>query len=187
MDVEIHRHDCDMADDNVKAFQRVGVPRFMSSQSNGGLKEGDRAPDFALPSSDRKTVKLSDLRGKKVVLYFYPEDDTPGCTKEACSFRDNMPKFGKLDAVVLGVSKDSLESHDKFIQKYGLNFTLLSDEDLKVHGLYDTWRLKNNYGRTYWGTERSTFVIGPDGRLKKIFRKVKVDGHDQEVLAALQN
>ena len=151
------------------------------------LKEGDVAPDFALPSSSGKDIRLSSLRGTNVVLYFYPEDDTSGCTKEACSFRDNMPNFEKLNATILGVSKDSLESHHKFIKKYGLNFVLLSDEDLKVHKLYDTWREKQNYGRTYWGTERSTFVIGKDGRLKKIFRKVRVDGHEREVLDAISS
>ena len=149
------------------------------------LKPGSKAPDFTLPSSTGKDISLSALRGKKVVLYFYPEDDTSGCTKEACSFRDNLPSFEKLDAVVLGVSKDSLESHDRFIKKYGLNFTLLSDEDLKVHHLYDTWKEKNLYGRKYMGTERSTFVIDEDGRISKVFRKVKVDGHEKEVLEAL--
>jgi thioredoxin-dependent peroxiredoxin len=149
------------------------------------LAIGDQAPDFTLPSSSGKSIKLSDLRGKNVVLYFYPKDDTPGCTKEACTFRDNLPKFGAVDAVVLGVSKDSLDSHAEFIKKYGLNFTLLSDEDLKVNNLYHTWVEKENYGKKYWGTERSTFVIGKDGKIKKIFRKVKVDGHEQDVLAAL--
>ncbi|HLQ07208.1 MAG TPA: thioredoxin-dependent thiol peroxidase [Nitrososphaerales archaeon] len=154
-----------------------------------GLKElsvGDRAPDFELPSSSGKPVKLSSMKGKSVVLYFYPQDDTSGCTREACAFRDNLPKFGGLDAVILGVSKDSLASHAKFINKYSLNFTLLSDEDLMAHRLYDTWKEKNNYGRTYMGTERSTFVIDPNGKIKKIFRRVKVDGHESEVLAALQ-
>lgn len=149
------------------------------------LKEGDPAPDFALPSSAGGTVKLSDFRGKKVVLYFYPEDDTPGCTREACSFRDNKESIDSLGAVLLGVSKDSLGSHDKFIRKYGLNFVLLSDEGLKAHKLYDTWKLKNLYGREYWGTERSTFVIDEKGRVKRLFRRVRVDGHTQEVLQAL--
>lgn len=150
------------------------------------LHVGDSAPDFELPSSTGKPVRLSSLKGKQVVLYFYPKDDTPGCTKEACAFRDNLPKFKGADAVILGVSKDSLESHAKFIDKYSLNFALLSDEDLLAHGLYDTWKEKNNYGRKYMGTERSTFVIGEDGKIKKIFRKVSVDGHESEVLAALK-
>ena len=159
----------------------------MSDVAAAELKEGDLAPAFELPSSTGKAVKLRDLRGQQVVLYFYPADDTPGCTKEACSFRDSLPKFNKLDAVVLGVSKDSLDSHKKFIDKYSLNFTLLSDEDLTAHKLYDTWRLKNNYGRTYMGTERSTFVIDAKGRIKKIFRRVKVDGHETEVMDALKS
>jgi peroxiredoxin Q/BCP len=149
------------------------------------LEEGSLAPDFTLPSSTGKDVSLRGLRGKKVVLYFYPHDDTSGCTKEACSFRDNLPSFEGLDAVVLGVSSDSMDSHQSFIKKYGLNFTLLSDQDLKVHHLYDTWREKNMYGKKYMGTERSTFVIGGDGKIKKIFRKVSVDGHEKEVLKAL--
>ncbi|MDG6915275.1 MAG: thioredoxin-dependent thiol peroxidase [Nitrososphaerota archaeon] len=149
------------------------------------LREGDKAPDFSLPSSTGKDVKLSELRGKNVVLYFYPKDDTPGCTKEACSFRDSLPKFGAVDAVVLGVSRDSLESHAEFIKKYGLNFVLVSDEGLEANKLYGTWVEKENYGKKYWGTERSTFVIGKDGKIKKVFRKVKVDGHEQEVLEAL--
>ena len=149
------------------------------------LKEGDAAPDFELPSSSGTTVRLSSKRGSQVVLYFYPQDDTPGCTREACAFRDSLPRFEGIGAEVLGVSKDSLESHRKFIDKYSLNFTLLSDEDLRVHRLYDTWKLKSMYGRDYWGTERSTFVIDQKGRIKKIFRKVKVDGHELEVLKAL--
>jgi len=147
---------------------------------------GDEAPDFELPSSTGKPIRLSSLKGKSVVLYFYPQDDTPGCTKEACSFRDNLPKFESIQAVVLGISKDPISSHRKFIEKYSLNFTLLSDEKLQVHKLYGTWKLKNNYGKTYWGTERSTLVIDKKGKIKKIFRKVQVDGHEAEVLRALQ-
>ncbi len=149
------------------------------------IEEGKPAPNFELTSDSGETVSLADLRGKPVVLYFYPKDDTPGCTKEACAFRDNLPKFGAMDAVILGVSKDSLDSHAGFIKKYDLNFTLLSDEDLKVNNLYGTWVEKENYGKKYWGTERSTFVIGRDGKIKKVFRKVKVDGHETEVLEAL--
>ncbi|MDG6985374.1 MAG: thioredoxin-dependent thiol peroxidase [Nitrososphaerota archaeon] len=151
------------------------------------LAEGDRAPDFELPSSDGNPVRLGSLKGKQVVLYFYPKDDTPGCTVEACAFRDNLPAFDKVDAVVLGVSKDSLESHSKFVDKYSLNFTLLSDEELKAHHLYGTWKEKVNYGRKYMGTERSTFVIGADGKIKKIFRKVSPQGHEVQVLAALKS
>ena len=153
--------------------------------ADAGLTEGDQAPDFSLPATNGQNVRLSSLKGHSVVLYFYPEDDTSGCTKEACSFRDNLPKFDKLDATILGISKDSLDSHHKFIQKYSLNFTLLSDEDLVVHKLYATWKEKNMYGKKYWGTERSTFVIDKKGRIKRIFRKVKVDGHENQVLEAL--
>ncbi len=155
-------------------------------QPTGELAVGGRAPDFELPSSSGKPLRLSSFKGRQVVLYFYPKDDTPGCTTEACAFRDNLPKFDKLDAIVLGVSHDSLESHEKFIKKYSLNFALLSDEGLVAHKLYDTWKLKNNYGRKYWVTERSTFVIGEDGKIKKVFRKVSPQGHEVEVLAALR-
>ena len=162
-----------------------GPRRGSVSTGKKELAEGDSAPDFELPGSGGKKVRLSSLKGKKVVLYFYPEDDTPGCTREACAFRDGIKNYDKLDAVILGVSKDSLDSHRKFIDKYSLNFTLLSDEDLAVHKLYDTWKLKNNYGRTYWGTERSTFVIDEKGKVMRVFRKVHVDGHDAEVIGAL--
>jgi thioredoxin-dependent peroxiredoxin len=158
----------------------------LSSVGNADPMEGRIAPDFTLPSTDGKEVTLSHLLGKNVVVYFYPEDDTSGCTAEACSFRDNMPNFDKLNAVVLGISKDSLDSHRKFREKYGLNFTLLSDEDLVAHKLYGTWREKNMYGRKYMGTERSTFVIDEHGRIKKVFRKVKVDRHETEVLEAIR-
>ena len=149
------------------------------------LSACNRFPDFSLPNQDGKIKKLGDFAGHWLVVYFYPKDDTPGCTIEACSFRDNMPKFDGLHAVVLGVSKDSLDSHVKFINKYSLNFTLLSDEDGVAHKLYDTWRQKVLYGKKYMGTERSTFIIGVDGKIKKIFRKVNPQGHEAEVLAAL--
>lgn len=161
------------------------MARPMKEGGTSILKEGEMAPDFELPASSGKTVGLSSLKGKKVVLYFYPKDDTPGCTAEACSFRDNLPKFKDVDAVILGISSDSLDSHRRFIEKYSLNFTLLSDEKLVAHKLYDTWKLKNLYGREFWGTERSTFVIDEAGRLRKAFRKVKVEGHEKEVLQAL--
>jgi len=146
---------------------------------------GKKAPAFKLPGSNGKTVALSEFAGKTVVLYFYPKDDTSGCTKEACAFRDEQAKFTKQKAVVLGVSPDGLKSHDKFIAKYGLPFVLLADEDHAVAEKYGVWVEKSMYGRKYMGIERSTFVIGPDGKVKAAFRKVKVDGHVDEVLAAV--
>ena len=150
------------------------------------LEEGKKAPDFKLKDQDGKTVSLSDFKGKNVVLYFYPKDDTPGCTKEACSFRDELPRFGKIDAVILGVSPDSVDSHKKFAQKFELPFTLLSDENKKVVEAYDVWKEKNNYGKKYMGVERTTYVIDKEGKIKKIFNKVKVDGHSEEVMEALK-
>ena len=145
------------------------------------LKEGDKAPEFSLKDSDGKTISLKDFRGMKVVLYFYPKDDTPGCTKEACSFRDNLPQFGKLNAIVLGISADSEVSHQKFSSKYNLPFTLLSDPDKKVIGQYGVWKEKNMYGKVTMGIERTTFIIDENGRIMKIFPKVKVDGHVDEI------
>lgn len=159
----------------------------MTSAQPDGLKEGDPAPDFRLPSTSGRAVSLREFRGKQVVLYFYPKDDTPGCTKEACSFRDSLSKFEGLGAVVLGVSSDSIDSHKRFVDKYSLNFELLSDVGLEVQKSYGVWKLKNNFGRTYWGTERSTFVIDEKGRIKKIFRRVQVDGHEKEVTDALRS
>ncbi|MEW6235440.1 MAG: peroxiredoxin [Candidatus Omnitrophota bacterium] len=150
------------------------------------LEEGKTAPAFTLPSSGGGSVSLKDYKGKKqVVLYFYPKDNTSGCTKEACFFRDNISQFESADAVVLGVSCDRLASHDKFIAKFGLPFLLLSDEKEEVCKLYDVIREKNMYGKKVMGVERSTFVIGKEGKIKKIFRKVKVDGHIEQVLEAL--
>ncbi len=147
------------------------------------LKEGDPAPDFFLPASNGQKISLKDYRGKKsVVLYFYPKDDTPGCTKEACGFRDTIRQFEAQDTVILGVSLDDESSHKKFIQKYSLPFTLLSDVDHQMSTAYGVYKEKNMYGKTYWGIERTTFVIDKAGRIAKIFPKVKVDNHINEVL-----
>ncbi|MBI3593588.1 MAG: thioredoxin-dependent thiol peroxidase [Nitrospirae bacterium] len=150
------------------------------------LQVGSKAPEFNLPSTSGEKISLNSLKGKNVILYFYPKDDTPGCTKEACSFRDKLPKFKKNMAIILGVSNDSLDSHQKFIKKYNLTFPLLSDEDHSVSEKYGVYKEKNMYGRKYWGIERSTFVIDGDGKLRAIFRKVKVDDHIQEVLESLK-
>ena len=148
-------------------------------------KEGEAAPDFKAQSTDGKEVSLKDFRGKNVILYFYPKDDTPGCTREACGFRDEFKRFAAKDAVVLGVSHDSLESHDKFRKKYTLPFPLLSDEDKKITTAYGVYKEKSLYGRLFMGIERTTFVIGKDGKIKRIFPKVKVDGHIEEILSEL--
>ena len=150
------------------------------------LKVGDKAPAFSLPDERDETVSLKSLKGKQVVLYFYPKDDTPGCTKEACGFRDSIKPIGKADAVVLGVSLDDAESHARFSKKYRLPFSLLCDEDGTVSKAYGVYKKKNMYGRIYWGIERSTFIIDKTGRLTAIFRKVKVDGHVADVRAALK-
>ena len=152
-----------------------------------GLQVGDKAPDFSLPDQDGKTVSLKSLKAKQVVLYFYPKDDTPGCTKEACGFRDSSRAIEKANTVVLGVSMDDAESHQKFIKKYSLPFTLLCDADGTVSKAYGVYKKKNMYGKTYWGIERSTFIIDETGKLKAVFRKVKVDGHIPEVQAALKD
>ncbi len=150
------------------------------------LKVGDKAPDFTLPTDDGGKVSLKNLKGKKLVLYFYPKDDTPGCTTEACAFRDALPDFSKVKAAIVGVSKDSVASHDKFKTKFKLPFPLASDEDGKVCEAYDTWVEKSMYGKTYMGIERSTFLIDETGVIRNIWRKVKVDGHAAEVLKAAE-
>lgn len=149
------------------------------------LKEGDTAPPFTAETSGGGRLSLADLRGQNVILYFYPKDNTPGCTKEACSFRDNYEAFKKQGAVVLGVSTDPAKSHDKFIEKYHLPFTLLADHDQKIVRDYGVWGEKTFMGRKYFGTHRVTFLIGPDGKIKKIWPQVKPDEHAAEVLAAL--
>ncbi len=149
------------------------------------LKEGDDAPEFTALTNGGGKVSLADFKGKHVVLYFYPRDDTPGCTKEACAFRDRFGELQRKGAVVLGVSVDSTKSHDKFLKKFKLPFTLVSDEDRKIVKAYGVWGEKSFMGRKYLGTHRVTFLIGPDGRIKKIWPKVKPEVHGEEVLAAL--
>ena len=150
------------------------------------VEEGKKAPDFTATTDGGGKLKLSDLRGKPVVLYFYPKDDTPGCTTEACGFRDSAAAFKKLKAQVVGVSKDSVARHDKFKAKYKLNFPLVSDEDGKVCEKYGTWIEKSLYGRKYMGIERTTLIIDADGKITHIFPKVKVPQHYDEVLAAVK-
>ena len=149
------------------------------------LKEGDPAPAFSAGSSGGGEISLTDLKGRNVVLYFYPRDDTPGCTKEACAFRDQFAEFRKKGAVVLGVSPDSVKSHDKFVKKFELPFALLADDEKKIVQDYGVWGEKSFMGRKYMGTHRVTFLIGPDGRIKKIWPTVKPEEHAAEVLAAL--
>jgi thioredoxin-dependent peroxiredoxin len=149
------------------------------------LNVGDVAPDFALPDGKGNTVRLADLKGKRVVLYFYPRDNTPGCTKEACAFRDAYADFQEQDVVVLGISTDDAKSHEKFTTKYNLPFPLLTDADGQVSTAYDSYGLKKFMGKEYMGITRNTFVIGPDGKIEKIYLKVKPETHVEQVLADL--
>src|SRR5690242_2325292 len=150
------------------------------------LAPGDKAPDFTTTTQDGTQVSLKDFKGKNVVLYFYPRDDTPGCTKEACAFRDEFPAFESKDVIVLGVSTDSAKSHGKFAEKYKLPFTLLADEDKKIVTAYGVWGEKSFMGRKYMGTHRITFLIGPDGLIRKIWPTVKPAEHAKEVLEAVE-
>ena len=150
------------------------------------LKVGDLAPDFTLASDTGELVRLSDLRGKRVVLYFYPKDDTSGCTTQACGFRDAYPVIEERNAVVLGVSPDGVKSHQKFKTKYDLPFTLLVDEDHRAAEAYGVWAEKSMYGKKYMGAARTTFIVNKDGKLAHVFEKVNAEGHDQEVLAWLK-
>jgi thioredoxin-dependent peroxiredoxin len=149
------------------------------------LDIGDKAPEFTLPTDGDGSVSLGKLKGKKVVLYFYPKDDTSGCTAEACAFRDMFPRFKKTDATVIGISRDSVASHDKFKKKYELPFTLASDAQGKVTEKYGVWVQKSMYGRKYMGIERATFLIDEKGKIEQVWHKVKVPGHADEVLKAV--
>ena len=149
------------------------------------VEEGREAPDFELTSDSGETVRLSDLRGKPVVVYFYPRDDTPGCTAQACGIRDNYAAFGDRGAVVLGISPDDETAHVKFKQKYGLPFTLLADPDHRVAEQYGVWGERKLYGKTYMGIERSTFLIDREGNVSHVMRRVKPDTHVEKVLQAL--
>ena len=149
------------------------------------LNVGDRAPDFSLPDGQGQQVQLSDLKGKHVVLYFYPRDNTPGCIKEACSFRDTHPSFESQDAVVLGISADDAKSHEKFSRKFELPFPLLCDEGGQVATTYDSYGLKKFMGKEFMGVFRNTFVISPEGIIERIYKKVKPEGHAEQVLAEL--
>jgi peroxiredoxin Q/BCP len=151
------------------------------------LTVGDTAPDLSLPDQHGKPVSLKNFRGKQVVLYFYPKDDTPGCTKESCDFRDVESQILRAGAVIVGISLDGRESHQKFTKKFGLPFPLLSDEDAAVSKSYGVYKEKSMYGKRYWGIERTTFIIDPNGTLKAVFRKVNVEGHVDDVLTALRS
>jgi len=148
---------------------------------------GDKAPQFALQDTKGRKTRLSDFKGRKVVLYFYPKDLTPGCTKEACGFRDDLTKFEKKDVAVLGVSADDVNSHQKFTEKHDLNFPLLSDPDHKVAELYGVWQEKNMYGRKSWGIRRTTFIIDEAGKIARVFGRVDTSSHSQDVLEALKS
>ncbi|MFZ0694513.1 MAG: thioredoxin-dependent thiol peroxidase [Alphaproteobacteria bacterium] len=150
------------------------------------VEVGDKAPDFNLPSDGGGKISMKSLRGKKVVLYFYPKDDTPGCTAEACAFRDSLPDFSKVKATIIGVSKDDVKSHDRFKKKYDLPFPLLSDEDGELVKAFGVWVEKSMYGRKYMGIDRSTFLIDDKGIVRGVWRKVKVNGHAEEVLEAAE-
>lgn len=151
------------------------------------LKIGDKAPNFKAPATVKGEISLSDLAGQRVILYFYPKDDTSGCTKEACGFQENLSEMEALNAHVIGVSKDPMPSHEKFAAKYDLTFPLISDQDGAICEAYDVWVEKSMYGRKYMGIERATFVIGVDGTIEQIWRKVKVPGHVNAIAKHLNN
>lgn len=166
------------------APKRPAASRSAKPRPAKGPKEGDQAPDFTLPTDGTGTVSLAALKGRPVVVYFYPRDDTPGCTKEACGFNDALPDFGRVKAEIIGISKDSEASHARFRAKYGLGFRLAADTDTKVAKAYGVWIEKSLYGRKYMGMDRATFLVDRAGRIARVWRGVKVPGHVEEVLAA---
>lgn len=151
------------------------------------LKEGDIAPDFSLPASNGENVSLNDYKGKKVVIYFYPKDDTPGCTIEACNFRDDYSEITDAGAVILGVSKDDIKSHNKFINKFDLPFLLLSDESTEMISAYESWDKKKMYGKEYYGVFRKTYLIDEEGKIQRIWPKVDVKTHSKEIIELIKN
>jgi thioredoxin-dependent peroxiredoxin len=174
-----------MAGKLVRSLERGKNFSRMATEPPLTLKEGDTAPNFTASTSGGGKISLADFEGRNVILYFYPKDDTPGCTKEACAFRDEFAQFKKKGAVVLGVSTDPVKSHDKFVAKFKLPFTLLADEVKQIVQAYGVWGQKSFMGRKYLGTHRVTFLIGPDGTIKKIWPKVKPEEHAKAVLAEL--
>ncbi len=163
------------------------IIKSLFKEGKNMIEEGKKAPAFKLKNQDGETISLDTFKGKKVVLYFYPKDNTSGCTAEACNFRDEFPKFKNIDAIILGVSPDSVDSHKKFADKFKLPFNLLSDEKKGVLEKYGVWKEKSMYGRKYMGVERTTVVIDGNGKVSKIFNKVKVPNHNKEVMDALKN
>jgi peroxiredoxin Q/BCP len=150
------------------------------------IEPGQPAPDFSLPADNGQKVRLKDQRGAPVVLYFYPRDDTPGCTREACAFRDRLKELTRQKVKVFGVSTDDVASHEKFRDKYQLNFPLLADVEHRVAEQYGAWREKNMYGKKSWGVQRSTYLIDAEGKVRRVWKKVSVDGHDQAVIDAVE-
>jgi peroxiredoxin Q/BCP len=177
-----------------KAAARKPAPKKLAPKKKAapkpaamkGPKVGDKAPDFTLPTDGTGTITLSALRGRPVVLYFYPRDDTPGCTMEACGFNDNLPNFSGLNAEIIGISKDNEASHARFRDKFGLKFKLAADTETKVAKAYGVWVEKSLYGRKYMGMDRATYLIDKDGTVRGVWRSVKVPGHVDAVLAALR-
>jgi peroxiredoxin Q/BCP len=151
------------------------------------LKIGDTAPDFTLPTDGNGEITLSSLKGQKVIVYFYPKDNTPGCTTESCEFNDALPNFESLNTAIIGISKDSVKKHDNFKAKYGFNFPLASDENSDTCERYGVWKEKSMYGKTFWGIERSTFLIDEEGKIAAIWNKVKVKGHVEAVQQEIEN